>query len=214
MQLKSARDKEAIAWIKIMENILIVVDPAKLEKSTGGEWRSTLCRSLTLLLPHDEPGMIFSWLSTSASNSIYVSASTAVFALMISAALRLSLLPGPSAPHLSLLVDRLLQTLKHLEKETTPPVPYRKKHHAAESQMPPLHGALRLFETPSGCNPVEVWGEGVEALWQITMTIERKSPAWDALTCRLLLWRAMVGEDGSTVGEWARKEVVRNLRTQ
>lgn len=132
--------------------------------------------------------------------------------LAISATLRLSLLPGPSNPHLSLLVDRLLQSLKRFEKDMTLTIPDRL--HAAQSQMLPLHGAVGLFETVSDHNPVKVWGEGVEALWQITMTLEKKSPAWDALTCRVLLWRAMVGEDGTAVGEWARTEVVRNLRTQ
>jgi hypothetical protein len=27
----------------------------------------------------------------------------------------------------------------------------------------------------------------------------------------LLVWRSIVGEKGSSVGEWARKEVIRNL---
>lgn len=57
MHLKMARATEVIAWIKIIENILIIGDPAKLEKSTGGEWRSTLCRCLLLVLPSDGPGM-------------------------------------------------------------------------------------------------------------------------------------------------------------
>jgi len=40
------------------------------------------------------------------------------------------------------------------------------------------------------------------------MTLEEKFAKWDALTSRLLQWRGIVGEDGSPVGEWARKEVV------
>jgi nucleolar pre-ribosomal-associated protein 1 len=60
MQLKSVRDNEAIAWVKIMENIITVVEPAKLETSTGGEWRSAVCRTLLLLLPNNKPGIILS----------------------------------------------------------------------------------------------------------------------------------------------------------
>jgi len=59
MQLKSVRDSEIIGWVKIMENIMTVVDPAKLEASTGGEWRSAICRCMFLLLPRDEPGIVF-----------------------------------------------------------------------------------------------------------------------------------------------------------
>ena len=194
MQLKSARDNEVIAWVKIMENILTVVEPAKLEASTGGEWRFALYRSLLLLVSQREPGMT-------------------VFAITVSVALRLSLLPGPSIPHFSSLVDQLLRSLKRFEGEINIPLSYRKGH-ATQSQTLPLHDALGLLESPSSYDPVQVWGEGVEALWRVTMTLENKILAWDALTCRLLLWRSMVGEDGSAVGEWTRREVVRNLWTR
>ena len=59
MQLKTVRYNEIIAWVKIIENIVTVLDPAKLETSTGGEWRPAICRSLLLLLPRHELGMMF-----------------------------------------------------------------------------------------------------------------------------------------------------------
>jgi nucleolar pre-ribosomal-associated protein 1 len=194
MQLQSVRGNEVIAWVKVVGNILTVVDPGKLETSTGGEWRIVLCRILLLLVSPNELGMT-------------------VFALTVSVTLRLSLLPGPPIPHLSLLVEQLLGSLKRFEKEMRLPLSYHNGH-AAQSQTLRLHGALGLLEAPSSHDPVQIWGEGVEALWRITTTFERKLSAWDALTCRLLLWRSVVGEDGSVVGEWARKEVIRNLRTQ
>ena len=40
----------SIAWIRILENILIVVDSNKIEASTNGEWRSAICRCLEYLL--------------------------------------------------------------------------------------------------------------------------------------------------------------------
>jgi len=137
-----------------------------------------------------------------------------VFALRISVALRLSLLPGPPIPHLSLLVDQLLRSLKRFENGVRFPTSYRKDYHTARSRTLPPHGALGLFETASSYDPLQIWGSGVEALWRVSMTLEDKTAGWGALTCRLLLWRAMVGEDGSAVGEWARREVVRNLGTQ
>ena len=147
-------------------------------------------------------------------NGISVSASTkTVLPFTISVALRLSLLPGLPIPHMPLLIGRLLQLLKSFEKEVILPISHRKERSAVRSWTSPPHGAHGLFESTGNHDPLEVWGDGVEALWRVTMSLESKIPTWDALTCRLLLWRAIVGEDSSAVGEWARREVVRNLRT-
>jgi nucleolar pre-ribosomal-associated protein 1 len=56
MQLKSTGRDEGIAWVKVLENIITVVDPVKLETSTNGEWRSALCRCLTLLVRNEQSG--------------------------------------------------------------------------------------------------------------------------------------------------------------
>lgn len=58
---------EAVAWVKILENILIVVDAQKMESSTGGEWRFVICRCLSLILQ----GMHRSCECPSLSHSFY-----------------------------------------------------------------------------------------------------------------------------------------------
>jgi nucleolar pre-ribosomal-associated protein 1 len=50
MELMDAANEERIAWVKILENILIVANHGKLESSTNGEWRSIYSRCLCLLL--------------------------------------------------------------------------------------------------------------------------------------------------------------------
>ena len=50
MQLKGASSEEALAWIRILENVLAVVNPAKLEAATDREWCSILGRCLRTLL--------------------------------------------------------------------------------------------------------------------------------------------------------------------
>lgn len=55
MQLLNLKEHEGIAWVKILENICTVVDPAKIEFSTDGEWRAALCRCLVLLLRNTKP---------------------------------------------------------------------------------------------------------------------------------------------------------------
>jgi nucleolar pre-ribosomal-associated protein 1 len=42
--------EEGIAWTRILENILTVVDPVKLDSATKGGWRKTLVRCLIHLL--------------------------------------------------------------------------------------------------------------------------------------------------------------------
>lgn len=60
MTLLDSREGEG--WMKVLENILDVVDPVKLELATGGEWRAAIGRCLNL--PQDESGAYVSspWL--------------------------------------------------------------------------------------------------------------------------------------------------------
>jgi len=50
MQLLGSIGSESVAWLKILQNIMAIVDPVKLETATNGEWRSTLSRCLCLLV--------------------------------------------------------------------------------------------------------------------------------------------------------------------
>ena len=43
------RNDEALSWMRVLENILDVVDPAKMELSTGGEWRAAIGRCVSSL---------------------------------------------------------------------------------------------------------------------------------------------------------------------
>jgi nucleolar pre-ribosomal-associated protein 1 len=51
MQLQTTvKNGESIAWVRILENILTVVDPVKIGAATKGEWRKTVARCLMYLL--------------------------------------------------------------------------------------------------------------------------------------------------------------------
>ena len=52
MQLLALKSDEYVAWAKIIENIVVVVDSDRMEKATRGEWRAGLLRCLLGLL-HD-----------------------------------------------------------------------------------------------------------------------------------------------------------------
>ena len=51
MQLGTASTVvEGVEWVKVLGNIVSVVDPEKVEMATGGAWRAAVCRCLTMLL--------------------------------------------------------------------------------------------------------------------------------------------------------------------
>lgn len=50
LQLQDAKAGEGLAWVKIVENILAVMNVARLQTSTAGEWTSIISRCLLRLL--------------------------------------------------------------------------------------------------------------------------------------------------------------------
>ncbi|KAF8208911.1 ribosome 60S biogenesis N-terminal-domain-containing protein [Mycena galopus ATCC 62051] len=187
---------EAVAWIKILENILIVVDAQKMESSTAGEWRFVICRCLSLILH----GMIRSL----KPEGILVSAAPVIW--------RLSALPGPSAYSLPELLDFSVTGLKLLEIHVDLPRSRMTILKTASAPSLPPHSGEEL-QVVEDLSPFLAWGKSVEYLWQASMTLSDRPSVWDTLTSRLLVWRSVVGEQGSAVGEWARILTVQNLRT-
>lgn len=50
MQVVDSPGKESMAWLRILENVLVVADTSKLTRATGDQWCSTVCRCLSSLL--------------------------------------------------------------------------------------------------------------------------------------------------------------------
>jgi len=51
MQVQLPQNTEdSLAWLKILENIIVTANTSKLERATNGQWRDTLCRCLSLVL--------------------------------------------------------------------------------------------------------------------------------------------------------------------
>lgn len=74
----------------------------------------------------------------------------------------------------------------------------------------PFHYAKSLHDLPEE-DPMQTWGKAVEFLWRISMKSGNSGSSWNELSSRILLWRSIVGEEGSEISEWARREVVNNL---
>lgn len=115
-------------------------------------------------------------------------------------------------PHLGALLTQALKGLEKFETSQDISLELNKTSSPEESarSLPP-HGAHGLHELGGSTDLVRAWGESVEMLWRVGMTFDDKPSTWDALSNRLLIWRSVAGME-CTVGEWARKEVIHNLR--
>ncbi|KAI9059024.1 hypothetical protein FKP32DRAFT_1761266 [Trametes sanguinea] len=196
MQVQTVRAEEAVAWARILENILAVVSPAKLEAATSGEWRAIIARCARMILHHP-------------------ACSLGVFLAFVPVILRLAVLPGNPCSHTPALLARGVHWLREMEAEVAIPT---------SDQLPPIldvdrdkkptvhrHRSQHLFD-PAPQVSTELWGECVESLWRVSMALPHKTAEWDALSSRLLIWRSIAGTRRTEAGEWARREVLENLR--
>jgi hypothetical protein len=123
--------------------------------------------------------------------------------------LKLCLLPSPSIPNLNVLLSQCLLSLHHLEKDVVlPTFPFSPR---LPSQS--RHTSYSSREGNASESHALLWGEIVVNLWRASMTSRNSREAWDELTPRVLVWNQLVGGDDQ-VGEWARREVVRNVTSQ
>lgn len=131
--------------------------------------------------------------------------------------LRLSLIPGIPGHALYGVLLRTAEYLQHLE----PAIHLCRLRHPVERNPhalpPPPHRGQGLHDVPKTEEPLWSWGEIVERLWRAAMSLGDDGTrahvhVWAMLTSRLVVWRALVGEEATRVGEWARKEGVLALR--
>ncbi|RDX51579.1 hypothetical protein OH76DRAFT_1554958 [Lentinus brumalis] len=196
MQVQRLRGDEAIAWVRILENIFATVNAAKVESATSGEWRDIASRCLRTVLHHH-------------------ACSQDAFLASIPVLLRVALLPGKSVANVPALLTSSLRWLTELEKDVLIPtsgaITPSFRLHGDDKSSVTLHHSTDLFDAPPSPS-IETWGGCVEALWRVSMSWPERTQPWDAFTSRLLVWRSIAGAEGSPIGEWARREAVENLR--
>jgi len=128
-------------------------------------------------------------------------------------ALRLSLIPGIPDHALLGVLARAAEYLEQVESTIHLDQPVERRESTFMLALPP-HRAHGLLDVPVTVEPLRTWGVVVETLWRVAMALEGDGThTWAMLTRRLVVWRAIVGEEVSPVGEWARKEVVLAFRS-
>ncbi|KZT52357.1 hypothetical protein CALCODRAFT_92465 [Calocera cornea HHB12733] len=194
VQLLTIKPHETLFWLRVLENIVMVVDHEKLEHDTYKTWRSDVSACISKVL--------------GATGS----ESWALHTLHLGARIMLRISNGAEPPWtMPNLLDLCVTTLQNIEKslgDAPPPCPYPPQedadYHRVITQPP---AALSAEEASS------LWAQCVRKLWRVGMTLD-PSPSdraslgwWKELTPRLIA----IGEAGAEEGEWARREVLRNI---
>ncbi|KAH0834621.1 hypothetical protein J3R83DRAFT_10108 [Lanmaoa asiatica] len=174
MQVRDSPGKELMAWLRILENVLVVVDTSKPSRATGDQLCSTMCRCLSSLLQNKGR-----WLQQGAT-----------------VVLRLSLIPCVPSHALRGVLSRAAAYLQYLE----PAIHLCRLRQPVERNLLalPPHRAQGLHSIPATDDELlRTWGEIVETLWRAAMSLDDNdnddgthAHAWGMLTRRLVVWRA------------------------
>ena len=210
MQLGSMGADEPLAWVKILANVVSVVDPAKIEAATGGEWRLCLGRCLRAILTSSGEPLVGIYIWNDINSAAISTACTAsVLPYATDLLLRVALLAGSPAVDINRLVQPCMKWLQKMEEalaDSTLPDGERVQSH---TRVWPPHSSRGLFDCHSP-DSISEWGACVERLWRTCAARDDKCSEWDALTHRLLVWNAL-DSGRSIIGEWARRETIHCL---
>ncbi|KAF8429386.1 hypothetical protein L210DRAFT_3508558 [Boletus edulis BED1] len=175
--------KESMAWLRVLENVLVVADVSKLTRATGDQWCLTICRCVSALLGNIGNGHLAPRRRGHATTQSCLRHTRSF-----------------SPPVLSRAVESLqhLEPAIHLHQSLRRPV---ESDDNAPLARPP-HRTQGLHDVPVSLDPLRTWGEIVEALWRAAMAPVNDDEdgthgtwAMAMLTRRLLVWRALVGEE-------------------
>lgn len=210
MQVTNSQGQEDLEWLKVLENIVVVVDASRVEASTSGEWRVSLCRSASAILKRTREGLYHTVICYRLANKLLQKALPLVSTLI----LRIAKLEGKAIPSLSQLLMETVDCLRSLESNLVMDVEDAEKGcDAQKSPSYPPHHSYEIRDAILSPLTLGAWGGAVDSLWQVTMALEETRESqicWDALTSRMLV-RRILGSPENTNTEWIRKEVVSNL---
>ena len=211
-----------LEWLRILENIIVVLDVKKLEASAlKGIWVKTISRCIQFALQEAIGELSKLSVRWSMYSCGWILASPGslmiVFPLATRLILRLASISSIGSEALEHTLTKALIALKHFEEHVKVASTASGASIPEFDQLipPPQHSSHGLHEKTIFDEETlfYVWGRSVELLWQATMKVETSSKpdAWASLTSRLLVWRGVVNVESSALGEWARVECVKNL---
>ncbi|EJT99629.1 hypothetical protein DACRYDRAFT_95959 [Dacryopinax primogenitus] len=198
LQLFTPKPGECLPWLRVLENICMVVNPVKMETDTYGSWRADITRCVGKVL-----------------RAVPVEKG-ALRALELGGRviLRLALLQGEQYWPIREVLDQCVTLLTEVERylgDTPVPGPY------VEEQSAQYHCSITPGEVPLSAEEAgERWAVCVRQLWRVGMSLPLDAEPqegreryrwWMELTPRLI----SLGSAGGEEAEWAREEVLRDI---
>ncbi|KAG9088387.1 hypothetical protein FS749_002209 [Ceratobasidium sp. UAMH 11750] len=189
MQLGSVLTGEPLAYLKIIENLTIVVDHDQIEKATAGHWRDTAAQ------------IVYKIVQAHGSDTDLVYLASRIL-------LRLTTVLGTAPQTFIEPMRAIVQFLRSYEPSLTPLsfgldglAGLDPDHlHTNRDLLHPMQGAMYIR-----------WSSSVRALWRVVVIMERVHPdIWEVLNSRMLLLAAM-DVRGSQETEWTRHRLVEIL---
>ncbi|KAF8122115.1 hypothetical protein EV363DRAFT_1301417 [Boletus edulis] len=134
--------KESMAWLRVLENVLVVADVSKLTRATGDQWCLTICRCMSALL-----GNIDKEMATLHQGAVVT--------------LRLSLVSGIPGHSLRHVLSRAMESLQHLEPAIHLHQSLRRPVESDDNAplARPPHRAQGLHDVPVTLDLLRTWGE-------------------------------------------------------
>ncbi|QRW25282.1 nucleolar pre-ribosomal-associated protein 1 [Rhizoctonia solani] len=164
MQLDHTLPSEALVYLKILENMVVVLDHEQIEQATSGHWRDSVAEVVGKV--------VTSCLMCLASRIL----------LRLTAKLEY---PPKSFAHA---VKTIMNTLPSLESF---PVQAPMSPLSTDTSEP-LHTSRNLLQPLAG-TPVKHWLSTISALWALSMRLDVDSRLWAGITCRALFANVVLG---------------------
>ncbi|QRW12827.1 nucleolar pre-ribosomal-associated protein 1 [Ceratobasidium sp. AG-Ba] len=188
LQLDSVLPGEPLAYLKVIENIILVVDHEQVEKATSGHWRGIVAQIIEKIIRnhYSDSGLVF------LSSRILLRLATTLSTTPQSFA-------GPARAiliSLGLYETTLLRSTLRLDSLTT-------------LELSELHTNRDLLHPIQGTTP-DHWGSSIRAMWRVIIGMDCVDPEiWQSISTRMLLLAANSNFPEDV--RWAREQLVEAL---
>ncbi|CAE6428618.1 unnamed protein product [Rhizoctonia solani] len=186
MQLDHTLYGEALVYLKVLDNMAIVLDHEQIEKATTGHWRDGIAEVTSKVIAGREP-----------DSSLVCLASRVLLRLTA----KLENVPKSFARTVKVLVD----TVPALESF---PAHTFVDQAPTDTSIEPLHTSRNLLQPLMG-TPEKHWSLTIGALWTLCTNAEVDPSLWAGITSRALL--ANVAQGGLGDFAWIRNQSVVSL---
>ncbi|CAE6418313.1 unnamed protein product [Rhizoctonia solani] len=186
MQLDHTLPGEALIYLKVLDNMAIVLDHEQVEKATSGHWRDGIAEVVVKVLPCREPDSSLVCLASRVLLRLATNLDNVPRSFIRAIKGIMDVMPGIETFPTHAFVDQA-QT---------------------DASTGPLHTSRNILQFLAG-TPDQHWLLTISALWTLCTNAEVDSRLWSGITSRALL--ANVAQGGLGAFAWVRNQSVVSL---